>query len=149
MEDSNNIRLFDQVIPIKPLTNYELLKYAKLLNFKNFKGVFMRDKLPKKKSKLVESGIVNLASNNSQGTHWVCYYGNNYFDSFGLPPPNEVLTYMQTPPSGRKFASLPPIYYNSNEIQDRESVICGHLCLYVLKHLSDGKSYEEVWKTLV
>ena len=66
----------------------------------------------------MELGIVNLDSNNSQGTHWVCYYDNNYFNSFGLPPPDEVVKYMCS-----------PIYYNSNEIQDRESVICGHLCL--------------------
>ena len=137
MENSNNIVLFDQVIPIKPLTNYELLKYVKLFNIKNFRGVFMRDTLPKR-SKPSESGIVNLESSNSQGTHWVCYFGNNYFDSFGLPPCNEIVKYMH-----------PPIYYNSNEIQDRQSVTCGHLCLYVLKHLSDGKSYEEVWETLV
>ena len=138
MENINNILLFDQVIPIKPLTNYELLKYVKLLNIKNFRGVFMRDALPKKRSKQTEAAIVNLDSNDSQGTHWVCFYGNNYFDSFGLPPPDEVVKYMPH-----------PIYYNSNEIQDRASVICGHLCLYVLKHLSDGKSYEEVWQTLV
>ena len=137
MEILKEMRLFDQVLPIKPLTNYELLKYAKLFNIKDFKGVYMRDRLVGKMSKPTESAIVNLDSNDSQGTHWVCYYGNNYFDSFGLPPPDEVVKYIPH-----------PIYYNSNEIQDRESVICGHLCLYVLKHLSDGKSYEEVWKTL-
>ena len=138
MGRANKVTLFGHIIPIKPLTNHELLKYAKLFKIKNFRGVFMRDTLPKNRFKSIESGIVNLDSNKSQGTHWVCYYGNNYFDSFGLPPPDEVVKYMKT-----------PIFYNSNEIQDRQSVTCGHLCLYVLKHLSDGKSYEEVWETLV
>ena len=149
MENTNNIVLFDQVIPIKPLTNYELLKYVKLFNIKNFRGVFMRDTLPKKKSKSSESGIVNLDSNNSQGTHWVCFYDSIYFDSYGLPPPDEVVQYMRRPPTKDRGSPRSLIYYNSNEIQDRASVICGHLCLYVLKHLSDGKSYEEVWRTLV
>lgn len=138
MDRENKITMFGYTIPIKPLTNYELLNHAKLLKIKNFSGVFMRDTLPKVRSKPTDSGIVNLDLHKSEGTHWVCYYYNNYFDSFGLPPPNEVVEYMKT-----------PIFYNSNEIQDRQSVTCGHLCLYVLKSLSDGKSYEEVWETLV
>lgn len=35
-------------ISIKPLTNEDLIRYAKELNIPFFRGVFMRDGLPKK-----------------------------------------------------------------------------------------------------
>ena len=64
---------------------------------KNFRRIFMRNKLPK--SSLVnESAIVNLDSFEGPGTHWVAYkkVGNyiTYFDSFGnLKPPLELIEY--------------------------------------------------------
>ena len=33
-------------------------------------------------------GIVN--SHPSQGTHWVCYVNENYFDSYGCAPPQKL-----------------------------------------------------------
>ena len=33
-------------------------------------------------------GIVNLQS--SKGTHWVVYINENYFDSYGCSPPQEL-----------------------------------------------------------
>ena len=33
-------------------------------------------------------GIVNLHP--SKGTHWVCYINENYFDSYGCPPPKKL-----------------------------------------------------------
>ena len=33
-------------------------------------------------------GIVNL--HQSQGTHWVCYINENYFDSYGCVPPKKL-----------------------------------------------------------
>ena len=32
-----------------------------------------------------------------------------------------------------------PIYYNSTQIQEPGTHICGHLCIYVLEHLNKGK----------
>lgn len=80
-------------IPIKALTNYELVKYAKQLKIPHSRGVYMKDALPKNPL-LNESAIVNLDNASGEGTHWVCYkkIGNNeyYFDSFGnLRPPTE------------------------------------------------------------
>ena len=34
-------------IPDKSLSNFDLMKYAEDLNIPNFRGVFMRDELPK------------------------------------------------------------------------------------------------------
>ena len=39
--------VFGLEIPNKPLTNYELIYYAEKLKIPNFRGVFMRDTLPK------------------------------------------------------------------------------------------------------
>lgn len=75
------------MIPRKPLDNYELMRYARDLGIPHFRGVFMRDSLPRTLPRKYESGIVNLDSTKGPGTHWVAYKkrGNNvkYFDSFG------------------------------------------------------------------
>ena len=85
----------------------------------------MRNSLPKKPYSQ-ECGIVNLDNDDGPGTHWVAYYKNKnykeYFDSFGnLQPPIELVEYLQ-----------PPIYYNYEQKQKFNTVICGQLCLKFL-----------------
>ena len=129
--------VYGVIIPIKTLSNYDLNHYAKLLKINHYRGNFMRDTLPKKPNK-IESGIVNLDDSTGPGQHWVCYFINNnesfYFDSYGLEPPNEVFDYLKNG----------PLHYSTNEIQERGTVICGHLCLYVLKSFSLGFSFKEI-----
>lgn len=108
------------------MTNYDLMKYVKLLKIPNFRGVFMRDSLPSSPRKN-ESAIVNLDSASGAGTHWVCFNKLDkkvfYYDSFGsLKPPPELIRY---------FTSC-EIYYNYKREQSFDSVICGHLCLRFL-----------------
>ena len=71
-------------IPDKPLSNFELLDYAKQLNIPNFRGVFMRDTLPKTPWP-IECGIVNFNTSFEPGSHWIAYHKNKkekiYFDS--------------------------------------------------------------------
>jgi len=66
------------------------------------------------------------------GSHWTTWFKNDnekhYFDSFRIQPPLELVEYLK-----------PPIYYNTEEVQPRDQVFCGHLCLYVLKELSNRK----------
>ena len=130
------------VLPNKPLTNFELEKAARELKILNFRGVFLRDTLPEK-PKRIECGILNLDSafSGKGGSHWTAWYKNGknkyYFDSFGIQPPNEVISYLKS-----------PINYNTEEIQPRDQVFCGHLCLYVLQHLSDGKKFQDVINTM-
>ena len=52
------MEVYGLYIPDKPLSNFELIKYAKELNIANFRGVYMRDELPEKPRKK-ECGIVN------------------------------------------------------------------------------------------
>lgn len=96
----------------------------------HFRGVFMRDNLPRKPWKR-ECGIVNLDSSSGPGSHWTAYYKTlnkngksyvEYFDSFGnLKPPIEIINYLGN-----------SINYNHTQYQMYNTVNCGHLCLEFL-----------------
>jgi len=128
------------VLPNKPLTNVELLNVVKELGIPNFRGVFQRDALPKR-TRNGEYGILNLDDSLGGGSHWTAWFKNNnekrYFDSFGIQPPLELVQYLK-----------PPIYYNTEQVQPRDQVFCGNLCLYVLKEMSKGKDLQEIINTL-
>jgi hypothetical protein len=115
------------------LTNFELQDTLK--DEPGFRGVFARDALPKRIRKQ-ECGIVNLDTIGGKGTHWVCYFNSptekyvEYFDSYGLPPPEEVEKYLM---SSRK-----PIIYNTTELQSRDSQLCGYYCIYYIRMRNDG-----------
>lgn len=127
-------------LPIEPLTNFQLLNSVKELKIPYFRGVFMRNGLPTK-PRGRECGILNLDDVSGRGTHWVCWYKNNevnyYFDSFGVQPPNELIKYLAS-----------PLLYNTEKIQSDDQVICGHLCLYVLRRLSRGENFQRVLNNL-
>ena len=118
----------------KPLSNFDLLNWVKKLGIKHFRGIYSRDSLPMKILQY-EVGIINLDTQLGPGTHWVAYRNidsNNceYFDSFGLIMPNKVKKYLMT---GNK-----QIYYSGDEIQERDSVLCGYWCLYYLLERQKG-----------
>ena len=119
------------IIENKALSNHELIEYIKQLKIKHFRGVFMRDDLPKKK-RTKECGIVNLADSLSDGTHWVCYFNHYYFDSYGLPPPLEIVEYLGD-----------NLEYNIYRIL-KSGQICGHLCLYFLNRITKGMEFNEI-----
>ena len=126
-------------IPYKPLSNFELYDYAAKLNIK-LRGVFMRDNLPKIPYKK-ECGIVNFNKVSEKGSHWVAYWksGNEkiYFDSFGQVVLQEIRDYLGS-----------PIYRNTDIVQPIDTPICGHLCLYVLKSLNQGKTFRDTLNSL-
>lgn len=108
-------------------TNYQLLRLCK--NISNFRGIFMRNSLPKKPL-LKECGIVNLDDKDGKGTHWVAYKkrGNkvSYFNSFGdLKPPKELIKY---------FGKNVLIFYNRRKYQSFKSNKCGLYCVKFLKN---------------
>lgn len=114
-------------MPPRALTDVELRKFAKLMKIPYFRGVFMRDNLPKNGPRKNESAIVNLDITEGPGTHWVAYKkrGNLviYFDSYGdLRPALELQKYLG---DGVR------IYYNHDKYQFK-SYNCGHLCLEFL-----------------
>ena len=123
-------------LPYKPLSNFDLEDAVKKIKIPCFRGVFLLDTLPTKPSKK-ECGIVNFDRSGGSGTHWVAWYKNGktkiYFDSYGVQPPTEVIRYL-----GKS------IYYNTDQIQPRGEVFCGHLCLYVLKELNEGHDFQSI-----
>ena len=123
----------------KPLSNHDLIDWVKQLGIKYFRGVFSKDVLPTQ-IRNRECGIVNLDNNIGPGTHWVAYRNIDrfceYFDSFGLMMPSEVKKYMAT--SGKQLE------YSGDEIQERDSVLCGYWCLYYLLERQKGRSILDV-----
>ena len=79
-------KIFDlkrKLIPLHPLTNFEIQKYQ---NEPKFNGVYSRDNLPK----TIKNGayVINLLEYADIGTYWIGLYIKNteiiYFDSFGV-----------------------------------------------------------------
>ena len=128
------------ILPNKPLSNFELEDAAMKLKIPYFRGVFLLDTLPRKPNKK-ECGIVNFDESGGPGTHWVAWYKNGktkiYFDSYGVQPPLKLLSTW-----GVRYV-ITPIYYNL-----RAEVFCGHLCLYVLKELSEGREFLDILNKL-
>ena len=98
-------------------------------NIPYFRGIFMRNSLPKKPL-YRECGIINLDSKKNPGTHWTAYrkIGNKvtYFNSFGdLKPPKEVIKY---------FGKKATIAYNKRRYQSFRSNKCGMYCVKFLKN---------------
>ena len=109
----------------------------------------MRDELPTKPID-IECGILNLNTHRQLGSHWVCWYKKGreryYFDSFGEPPPLELVHYVKT--FTEINLDLPAIRRSSVTVQHYESKECGSLCLYVLKMLTNNISFSTVLLTL-
>ena len=79
-----NILVDGVTLQNKPLSNLEIIDAAKNLSQRGFRGVFLRDTLPRK-AKLNECGILNLDSSTGDGTHWMMWFkkikDKFYFDS--------------------------------------------------------------------
>ena len=131
----NKISVGHVVLENKPLNNFEILDAVRDLGIKNFRGCFMRDTLPKR-PKRKECGILNTDSSTGTGHHWIAWYKNGkskyYFDSYGLPPPLELIEYLKS-----------PILYNTLQVQ-KGGHHCGHTCLYILNELNKGRDFQDV-----
>lgn len=115
--------------PLTALSNFDI--EAVMNGSKNWQGVHMRDQIPR----ITGSAIINLDDSANAGTHWTAIYQTPreiyYFDSFGLPPPEEVLVL-----KGNKR-----LFYSTNGIQMWNSVACGYYCIMMIKQLNGGKTF--------
>ncbi len=79
--------------------------------------------------------IINIDSSKSihNGTHWVGFIVKNYkcyyFDSYGYPPPREIIAWFKNKNPHNLF-----IQRNNIEIQESGTITCGY---YVLKFMFD------------
>lgn len=99
-------------------------------------GCYMRDNLP---AGLINGcGVMNLDDSNSSGTHWTAWHKNIYFDSYGLPPPQEFLDKV-----------VGGVKYNILDIQNsQDPPFCGHLCLGFLEAMSHGEDPDKFFLSL-
>ena len=129
------IQVENIVLPNKPLSNFEIEDAVKKIGLKNFRGVFLRDTLPKK-LKRNECAIMNLDNTSGDGTYQVAWFKRGdkkwYFDLFRLPPPTKLNDY------------LGDVFYPTEQIQPRQEVFCGHYCIFVLKEMQKGKGLQEI-----
>ena len=127
-------------------TNLDIQRYADRTNLPGFRGVFMRDTLPKSGPDQHECAVVNLNLSQQPGSHWVCYYKDKtkriYFDSFGQITPIGIQKYLKTK---REFDNnLSVIQRNTDIVQSIYKGNCGQLCLMVLDALTKGLSFQHV-----
>ena len=104
--------------------------------------VCAKDLLPRWKPQHVRAYIVNTDNANQPGQHWVTLFFNKgeviYFDSYGHPPPQSILTFMENNASQWKM--------NTVQLQSDFSNVCGHYCVFILLHLARGLSLPTIVK---
>ena len=123
-----------------PLSNYDLTKWCKYLNIP-INDVLSRDEnVPHHHRQALF--IYNLEPSYMSGSHWVSTYVKdnviNYFDSFGLPPFQEIVNH-----AGKKNLTL---LHQNNQIQNINTTTCGYFCLYFLNEMNKGISYFNLLK---
>jgi hypothetical protein len=122
---------------VESLSNFDIESKCKEMKINNFKGVFMRNELNRRKKTDKECLILNIDHSKNPGTHWVALFIKNdvsyYFDSYGFDPPEEVKDYCKK-----------ELYSNTFKIQLPDEVICGHYCIFMLFRLSNGSKFNDV-----
>ena len=122
------------------MSNFDLLKWCKYLNIP-IKDVLSRDgNVPHNHKQTLF--IYNLEPSYMSGSHWVATYVKNrvinYFDSFGMPPFQEMVNHAK-----RENLTL---LHQSDQIQNLQTTTCGYFCLYFLNEMKYGISYYDLLK---
>ena len=71
--------------------------------------------------------MVNL---NKSGSHWACYYRT------------PVERYLKTGIEFKRGSEV--IQRNTDIVQAANTSVCGHLCLFVLKSLTNGEKFQSI-----
>ena len=105
----------------------------------------MRDMLPQYPFN-VENGIINFNTSSQPGSHWICYHRNKneriYFDLYGQIAHVEIQRYLKT---GSKLDhGKEVIQRNTDIVQAVSTPVCSHLCLYVLKSITNGEEFQSI-----
>ena len=121
-----------------PLSNHDLIKWCKYLNIP-INDVLSRDEnVPHNHKQALF--IYNLEPAYMSGSHWVATYVKdnviNYFDSFGMPPFQEMVNHAK-----KKNLTL---LHQNNQIQNIQTTTCGYFCLFFLNEMNKGNSYYDL-----
>ena len=105
----------------------------------------MRDTLPRFPY-ILECGIVNLNTSDQSGSHWVCYYRNKndiiYFDSYGHITTVEIQRHLHTGSELDRGREI--IQRNTDIVQAVNTSVCGHLCSFALKSLTNSEKFQSI-----
>ena len=117
------------------MSNFDLLDWCRYLNIP-IKSVLSRDqKVPHNHQQTLF--IYNLEPHYARGSHWCATYAKdnviNYFDSFGLPPFQEMVNHAK-----RENVTL---LHQNQQIQNLRTSTCGYFCLYFLNEMKKGVDY--------
>ena len=120
-----------------PLSNHDLIKWCRHLGIPIDKGgVLSRDQTAPHNHKIAFF-IYNLEPSYMSGSHWVATFVKdrviNYFDSFGLPPFQEIVNH-----ADKKNLTL---IHQNDQIQHLDTTTCGYFCLYFLNEMNKGNTY--------
>lgn len=107
---------------------------------KLFKGVYARNRIPRKISSKPCFLIINTDPAHKSGSHWIAMYipkngRAEYFDSYGNPPYLKIfINFMLRHSSGYK--------YSTQQLQNMFSSYCGMYCCEYILHRCLGHSYQ-------
>ena len=117
------------------MSNFDLLDWCKYLKIP-IENVLSRDQTVPHQHKLALF-IYNLEPHYMSGSHWVTTYVRNgtinYFDSFEMPPFQELVNHA-------KEKNLNLLHQN-RQIQNLYTTTCGYFCLYFLNEMHKGVDY--------
>ena len=123
-----------------PMTNHDLIKWCEYLHIP-IKDVLARDQTVPHNHKQTLF-IYNLEPSYMPRSHWVATYVKdgiiNYFDSFGMPPFQEIVNHAR-----KENITL---LHQNNQIQNIMKTTCGYFCLYFLNETNKGNSYYDLLK---
>jgi hypothetical protein len=135
------------IIRKKSITNTDIYNLCEKLHLP-LTDIYMRDDVAKH---AIEDGyfILNLNTSREPGSHWVSYVVDSvtktvyYFDSYGMVPPNECVTFW----SFHRYK----IKCNSSHIQDEYSKSCGFFAVFFLlcMYFGTGRSKLDIMKKCI
>ena len=121
------------------MSNHDLIQWCRYLNIQINDGLSRDETIPHGHQMTF---IYNLEPSYMTGSHWIATFVRDsvihYFDSFGLPPFQELVDY-----AIRKNLTL---LHQNNQIQNIMTTTCGYFCLYFLNEMQKGLTYYELLK---
>jgi hypothetical protein len=121
------------------LSNFDLEELSEHYEFP-LTQVLMKDELKSLKHSKNGNYIINLqSSNQGNGSHWMALAIRDkkcmYVDSFGILPPQEVITFCKRIPKSH-------LGYNDFGYQHIKSETCGWYCVGLLIHIQNNPNVD-------
>ena len=117
------------------MSNFDLLEWCRYLKIPINNVLSRNQTVPHNHKQAIF--IYNLEPSYMKGSHWCATYVKNnvinYFDSFGLPPFQELVDHAK-----RKNLTL---LHQDQQLQNLYTTTCGYFCLYFLNEMNKGKDY--------